>query len=399
MNAEVNIDGLWPDGAGAGRLGDGSVRVDGLVPGDRATVRLEQQRGKVWRGVVEALTAPSPARRARPCPWSATCGGCDLDVLTPDARRDAVAASVARTLGLADPPVFVPSPRDPGHRARVTLELRDGQVGFHRAGTTEIVPVGACRAARPEVEAALQVVARWVASDPAASTSFSSVELRSDGTHVVAALTRRADAPRGVAPLPELPDVAVGGRVARGDTTSRLEVEGFVLEAGPESFYQVNLEVNRLMVAWVVARAAEAKPERVLELYAGIGNLTLPLARAVGVPVVAVEIAGPSMRDLRVNLKKAVGAVEAVTCDVGRYDLRANPYDVLVLDPPRAGAGPALARALEQRPRRVVYVSCNVPALANELARVRGYRVTDVRLFDMFPDTHHVEAVVVLDRH
>lgn len=398
MNAEVNIDGLWPDGAGAARVNDGSVRVDGLVPGDRAVVRLGAQRGRVWRGEVERLIEPSPSRRPSPCPWSATCGGCDLDVLLPDARRAALASSVARTLDLTELPVFVPSPRDPGHRARITLELRGGLVGFHQAGSNEIVAVGACRAARPEVEAALQVVARWAASEPSASASFSSVELRSDGARVVAALTRRADAGRGVAALPDLPDVAVGGRVARGDTTSRLEVEGFELEAGPESFYQVNLEVNRLLVAWVVARAAEVKPERVLELYAGIGNLTLPLARAAGVPVVAVEIAGPSMRDLRRNLKHASGAVEAVTCDVAKYDLRANPYDVLVLDPPRAGAGPALARALEQRPRRVVYVSCNVPALATELARVRGYRVVDVRLFDMFPDTHHVEAVVVLDR-
>ena len=134
----------------------------------------------------------------------------------------------------------------------------------------------------------------------------------------------------------------------------------------------------------------------VADLYAGIGNLTLPLAEG-GRPVLAVEMEGQATHDLRA---RAPAHVHVQTGRVERFDLSRHPFDLAVLDPPRAGAGEVMQRVLHNRPRRIVLVSCHLPSARRDVAVARkgGYRVGSVRCFDLFPDTHHVETVIALER-
>ncbi|MCA9495269.1 MAG: class I SAM-dependent RNA methyltransferase, partial [Myxococcales bacterium] len=134
---------------------------------------------------------------------------------------------------------------------------------------------------------------------------------------------------------------------------------------------------------------------RVLDLYAGIGNLSLPLA-ARGLPVIAVEAPGPGSEDLRRNAAGLPAEVHARP--VERFDASRSPFDALVLDPPRAGAPGVLPKVTLLRPRVIVLVSCFAASAARDLAELKGYRAVSVRCFDLFPDTHHVETVVVLER-
>ena len=273
-------------------------------------------------------------------------------------RRDRVVRALAR-LGIETPvSPIVPSPRPTGSRARVDLKLQDGVVGFHATGTHTFVPASLERLARPEVVAAAHGL-----------KGGGEVEIRSDGAQV---------------------------QVIRGTTVHgprRLNVDG--LTVSPGSFYQVNLEVNARIVADVDAWLIELAPVHLLDLYAGIGNLSVRASRR-GVPATLLESDPSSVADARRNLPGA----EVRKGDAARLPPGSIFFDVALLDPPRAGAPGVLADLAVTRPKAILYLSCEPTTLARDLATVltRGYRVDLVQPYDMFPDTEHVETLVVLRR-
>lgn len=392
---------LHPDGRG-GFAHDGcTVLVEGALPGDRvrwAEDPARPGRGRTVNARVVTRVEDAPERRPPPCPHADACGGCDLSAWSPAARREALAASLARAFGWSgDVPVLTGG--DAGVRARITLHVEEGLVGYRAAGSHRLVPVDRCPIARPEVEEGLTRLRAVVAAHP--GIGWSRVEIRSDGARVVFAAEGRGGPPSGIAErAAPLEHLAWGGRPVLGDPSLRLPSTEGVLQAGPSSFYQVNLEANARMVDLVRARVREAGAERVLDLYAGIGNFGLPIA-ADGVPVVAVEREGRALADLRRSAEDwgLAHRVQAVAIPAERFDPSREPYDVAVLDPPRAGAGAVLGRVLRNRPRRAIYVSCHPRTAARDLRQhAGGYRLTGLVGVDLFPDTHHLEAVLVLDR-
>jgi 23S rRNA (uracil1939-C5)-methyltransferase len=391
----ARIAWLAPDGSGGGKTDDGRiVQVPGTIPGDVVTFEVVGKRGRTVLGQRVDLQTPSPGRRAPTCPVDAACGGCDLAVFGAG-RTEALATNVARSVGWDGVVPVVTGRSELGTRARVKLALGDGVVGYHGARSHELVDVHACEIARPEVVEALGRLRTWWADAP---FEASEVEIRSDGTRAVFAFRGRRPRDREI--FAPLADVAVDGKAVYGDPTLRLPVAGLRLFASPTAFFQVHLELNEALVAYVGDRVREASPERVLDLYAGIGNLGLPLA-ASGIPVLAVERDGPAIADLeRTAADHGIDRIRALALDARRFDPSREPYDVAVLDPPRAGAGDVLPRVLRNRPRRVVLVSCDVRAAGRDVraAKKAGYRLTDVRCFDLFPRTHHLETVSVLDR-
>lgn len=331
-----------------------------------------------------------PIGRVPECPHVQRCGGCDLAAMHPDTRVETLRRSAARALRTDSLPDWVPSPRPTGHRARIKLAIEGGRIGYRPARSHDLVEIDTCLVAREEVREALDRLRGHALPDP-----LDNVEIRSDGSRAIYAFSskRRLDP----TPLAPLGDVALNGRHIGGNPVLDLEVCGLSLRASPRSFYQVNLEINALLVAHVRDVVLGFGPERVLDLYCGIGNLSLPIADA-GVPVTAVESEGAAIADLKARAGDR--PVQAVASAVERFDATRTAFDVLVIDPPRAGAPGVLDRLLLQRPRALVYVSCHLPSAVRDLrvALKAGYTLTGVRCFDMFPDTHHFETVLVLER-
>ncbi|MBN2799761.1 MAG: class I SAM-dependent RNA methyltransferase [Deltaproteobacteria bacterium] len=391
---EVEIAWLSPDGAGGGHGPHGAIRVAGAIPGDLVQIGPVGKRDR--EAALISLLRPSPDRQPAPCTVDARCGGCDLAAWQPDARRAGLAALVQRAFGLDAPPPVVPSPRERGYRARVQLAIEGGRAGYRGHRGKELVVPDACGIARSEVNAAIDTLQAWLAEGSA--EGLTRAELRSDGAAVAFALQSAGPVPRAVRErLAELGDVALDGRALAGDPVRWLPSPGGRLKASPRSFYQVNLETNTLLAAHVVEQVLARSPERVLDAYSGNGNLALPLARQ-GIPVTAVELDGQALADLRAVSEGL--PVEALAMDAEKVEWRRIAFDVAVLDPPRAGTKGVLSRMLANRPRAFVYVACHPVSGARDLreAAAQGYRITDVRCFDMFPDTHHVETVIVAER-
>lgn len=395
--AELDLGWLNPNGSCGSKHGRVIVEVRGGLPGDRVRVDEASLGGKRPRADALEVVSPSQDRRPPTCPFDAACGGCDLAALNPDAQQAAKARMVQHALRLERAPLLVASPRPTAHRARIKLALDGERVGYRKARSHDLVDVTRCEIARPEVQEALTRLRQHLSVH--GPLPYSNVEIRSDGKRAVFAFDgHRKDAPDS---LHQLGDVAVGGKTISGDATLTLQVLGLPLRASPPSFFQVNLEANELLAGFVRDTVLAAKPVHVLDLYAGIGNLDLPIA-STGVAITAVELEGAAIRDLS-HTAAHLGLGERVSVRTGaaeKYDPSSAFFDVLVLDPPRAGAPGVLERAAVLRPHTVVYVACHVGSLARdarELTRA-GYVLDDVRCYDLFPNTHHVETVAVFRR-
>lgn len=374
--------------------------VSGGLPGELVRVRLTHQAARFANAEVTEVLAASPDRVPHVWPQAARegIGGADLGHVSPDAQlrwKAAVIAGTMRRIGGKDVaaevgPVPVERVGEVDHyRTRVSFAVDGaGRLAMHRPHSTEPVSVDDMPLAVAEILRMEPFGPRWAGTWEPGETVH--VVAPSASAPVLVAGTQAWYAPGGPAPATVRERVEVDGR--RWD---------WKLAAG--GFWQVNRHAPAALVATVLDLAGLGSGERVLELYSGAGLFTAPLADEVGPggSVVSVEGAATAVADARANLRTR----PQVDVLHGRVDRRAvesagGRTDVVVLDPPRAGAGRAVMEALVRRaPDRMVLVACDPAALARDLAVVHAdYRVDDVRALDLFPHTHHVEMVVLLGR-
>jgi tRNA/tmRNA/rRNA uracil-C5-methylase (TrmA/RlmC/RlmD family) len=378
------------------------VFVRHSLPGERVVVRVTEDRhpGFCRADAVEVLEA-APARVERPCPYSGPgrCGGCDWQHVDPAEQRRLKAAVVreqlARLAGLDDVAVTVEElPGGPlrwRSRARFAVD-RSGAAGLRRHRSHDVVVLDDCPIT---VEPAAAAVLRrgW----PGAGAVDVSVD--STGAVTTTRLDRRGrpTTSRVVRPGGDLPEEPAG-RAERRAGGRDWEVEG-------TGFWQVHPAAADALVAAVAGFAGVRPGETVLDLYAGAGLFGGALAPAAGpdgrVVCVEADPAACAAADANLagypNAEVWEGDVDAAGL-TGLLDDLGSP-DVVVLDPPRAGAGPAVSRLLAGTgARAVVYVACDPAALARDVAAFgeAGYRLAGLRGFDAFPMTAHVECVALL---
>jgi tRNA/tmRNA/rRNA uracil-C5-methylase (TrmA/RlmC/RlmD family) len=381
------------------------VFVRHSLPGERVVVRVTEDRhpGFCRADAIQVLEA-SAARVERPCPYSGPgrCGGCDWQHVDPAEQRRLKAAVVreqlARLAGLDDVAVTVEElPGGPlrwRSRARFAVD-RSGTAGLRRHRSHDVVVLDDCPIT-VEPAAAAVLRRRW----PGAGAVDVSID--STGAVTTTRLDRqgRPTSSRVLRPGGELPEEPVG-RAERRAGGRDWEVEG-------TGFWQVHPAAADALVA-AVADFADVRPgERVLDLYAGAGLFGGALAPAVGPDgrVVCVESDPGACAAADANLADFPqaevweGDVDAAGL-TGLLDELGTAPDVIVLDPPRAGAGPAVSRLLAATgARAVVYVACDPAALARDVAAFAesGYALAGIRGFDAFPMTAHVECVALLVR-
>jgi tRNA/tmRNA/rRNA uracil-C5-methylase (TrmA/RlmC/RlmD family) len=378
------------------------VFVRHSLPGERVVVRVTEDRhpGYCRADAIEVREA-SAERVERPCPYSGPgrCGGCDWQHVTPAEQRRLKAAVVREQLSrLANVDVDVTVEQLPGgplrwrSRARFAVD-RSGAAGLRRHRSHDVVVLDDCPIT---VENAARAVLgrRW----PGAGAVDVSVD--STGAVTTTRLDRRGHptSSRVVRPGGELPEEP-GGRAERRAGGRDWEVEG-------TGFWQVHPAAADALVAAVAEFAGVRAGETVLDLYSGVGLFGGALAPAVGDSgrVVCVESDPGACAAADANLAALPqaevwqGEVDAEGLAGLLGELGSRP-DVVVLDPPRAGAGPAVSRLLAGTgARAVIYVACDPAALARDVAAfgAAGYRLAGLRGFDAFPMTAHVECVAQL---
>lgn len=405
------VDGFTHGGEGVVRIEGKAVFVPGTIPGERVRVRVVDDRKNWARAELLEVLDPSPDRVTPPCPYVPECGGCDLQHVAPEAQRRlkhrVVVEQLERLGGLVDPPVDPCRAVGPatGYRTHAQLHADDdGRLGFHRSGSRDVVPIDHCLILTPEAQRVRNAVGddTWAAEVQVrghASTGTSAAVLHPDpeAPLQMPADDRASDEPGGVDVVLAQPDGAT--MAFRGDGVLAEHVAGHTFRFDASSFFQVNTGGARAIVEEVLAAAGDLEGAVAWDLYAGVGLLSLPLADA-GAEVVAVEGHRASVEWLTANVEDAglADRVRVVREEVGGFvaDDHDPPPDLVVLDPPRTGAGPdTVARLAELRPDTIVYVACDPAALARDAKALgeHGYRLRRAVPLDLFPMTHHVEVV------
>jgi tRNA/tmRNA/rRNA uracil-C5-methylase (TrmA/RlmC/RlmD family) len=355
---------------------------------------------RYWRADAVRVLEPSPDRV--PSAWPAAgpggVGGAELAHVALPAQRAwkaAVLAEQLRRLAREERDVVVePAPGETdglGWRTRIELATdAEGRAGMHRYRSTQVVPLDDMPLAVGPIRGLGLFDRRW----PAGSRLTAVAPVGGDRPLVLV---------DGVPWTASGPDRRPNARTSVREVA---EVAGrrHVWRVAADGFWQVHRAAPTVLAEAVLAAVGDRPGATVLDLYAGAGLLTVPLAEAVGPSgtVVAVEGDARAVKDARRNLHAAPWARIHLgpVADVLRADV-APRADVVVLDPPRVGAGRVVVDLVAaRRPERVVYVACDPAALARDVAYLagHGYRLGDLRAFDLFPMTHHVEAVATFER-
>ena len=400
-----------------------NVFVDGALPGERVRVKVRRE-GRVLRGELLAVVAPSPDRRTPACPIWEQCGGCDwLHLQEPAQRaaREKIVRSALEHLGgigaedaLEERPTRTVEPAM-GYRRRATLHAGRGALGFHGRRSHQLVPVDRCPALVTaaqglpgELGRALLPILRDLSEvillESGGSWSFSArvrTGLRPRHRTVVEAAVESTGARGAVLLAFRNAPLVIGDPVLREQAPL---APGVTLRLRPDAFAQAHGPANHALAEVVVDLCGLQPRDRLLELYSGNGNLTFALARAVR-EVVAVESNGVALDLARAsadegsvaNVRFVLGDARKVAPGLVRGKER---FDVIVADPPRTGARGIDAWADLLGARRVVYVACDPASLARDAREMKkqGFVPRVVQQVDMFPQTHHGETVVSFER-
>ncbi|TMD41510.1 MAG: class I SAM-dependent RNA methyltransferase [Chloroflexi bacterium] len=391
---------------------DGKVwLVSYALPGEVVEAEPRGRQGGVAVAATTRVIEPSPHRAPAPCPYFGACGGCQLQhadyAYQLDLKKQVVEEAWARA-GLRLPPDTPVLGMDEPWRYRIRGEFEavagaEGwRFGFHRMRSHSVLPIDSCLIHDLRIERALPAFAQ--AANEMQLKGLQNLLLTVE-PHAGGLLWRlrfhgreprwpRDEFARRVAEL--LPELTVL------DDTMSVEFWGLTFRARSDTFVQTNYR-QMLVLYRIALDMVAAKPEeRVLDLYAGIGTISVAVARdAAGVTAIeenphAVQLGRLNARINSARVDYLPGRVEAVL-----RGIRLGQHQVVILDPPRAGCEPAaLAELIRLGPDRIVYVSCEPSTHARDLVGLvrGGYRVRRAAIVDMFPQTYHIESVALLER-
>jgi 23S rRNA (uracil1939-C5)-methyltransferase len=428
---ELDIVDLSHDGRGVGRLDGKTVFVDGALPGERVRARLLRRKRSFDQAEVVEILQPSPDRVEPGCAHFGRCGGCALQHLNPAAQilaKQRVLLENFERIGQVQPARVLPPLTSAvwGYRRKARLGVKFVAkkqrvlVGFRESADPRfIADIDRCEVLIPEVGGKLDALAAMI-EQLAARERIPQIEV-ARGDELTALVFRHLD-PLGADDRSRL--IAFGQRhdlaiyLQPGGNESvhplwpaaprlafRIPAADVELEFEPLDFIQINAGLNLQMIERALAMLDPQPTDRVLDLFCGLGNFTLPLARRAA-EVVGVEGDPGLVQRARDNAaRNGIDNVRFFAADLAR-PLAAESwigehFDLALLDPPRTGADGVIAQLPTTGIRRLLYISCHPGSLARDaglLVREHGFRLAAAGVMDMFPHTAHVESIALFER-
>lgn len=420
----ADIADLADSGAGIARIEGRVVFVAGALPDERVRLRVTRVRRGTRDAMATAIERPSPDRVAPKCPHFDVCGGCALQHL--DARRQIefkqkqLLDALERIGGVVPDEVAAPLTGPVwAYRRRARLGVRwvpkknRVLVGFRERATPKLAVLSRCEVLDARIGTRLEALGELIAGlsirdrlpqiEVAAAQSVALVlrvtqapgaedrdRLRAFAAHEGCVFYLQPGGPDSVVPLdPPAPELSYSP-----------DGSALTLRFEPLDFVQVNLAMSQQMVRQALHWLDPKPDERVLELFCGLGNFSLPIA-ARGARLTAVEGEAALVERARANAARNGLEIRFLKADLFKPEARdpwlAGACDAVLLDPPRAGAQEILPWVAQMTPRRIVYVSCHAGTLARDagILVAAGYRLQRAGVMDMFPHTAHMESMAL----
>lgn len=428
--AETTVRSLSQEGCGLARIDGRTVFIDGVLPGERVQFLYARQRARYDEGRVVRVLEPAPARVTPPCPHFGICGGCSLQHLAPEQQlqhKQAMVLEQLQRIGGIQPEALLPplAGSDWGYRRKARLAVKFVNkknavlVGFREKHSHFVADLISCEVLHPSVgtripalralirelsvydkipqieiavgDAATALVFRHLAELPPSDIE----KLKAFSEHHQFSIFLQSGGLESIQPLWPLDPPPLY----------------YTLEGGlsvyfhPADFIQVNADLNRLMVVRVLELLDVQPSDRVLELFSGIGNFSLPIAKRAAT-LTALEGDAALVDRADANAKRnEIDNIQFRLADLAdladpRSCALEEAYDSLLVDPPRTGALEVIEALELETVRRLVYVSCNPATLARDAAILddkKGLKLSCLGLIDMFPHTSHVETVALFE--
>lgn len=407
----LHIKKLVYGGYGLAQEGGKSILIDYALPGEIVKVRVLQEKRDYSLATVEGVILPSSARREPPCPYFGVCGGCQLQHMEYHAQirsKEDMLLETLNRIGRLDIRTLQPSlfSQEFGYRVRVQFKVSEGRLGFFQRRSYRLVEVRECPVAHPainELIPSLKELAGRIGGLKEIHTLYSPHE-----DEFLLRLISERNLPRerlGKLIESTLPRRVVGVGLYRGQRVHTFGRDFTFIRVGPyryrvsmDSFLQVN---HFLWDAFASSAVPEGRFGKVLELYCGIGFFSFFLAGRSDF-VFACDTNRSAIRDAEYSAR--INSVDNVSFqqESGLEAIKRHAseiIDLLFLDPPRAGLSEGEAKLiLKNRPKEVLYVSCEPTTLARDLKVLvkGGYRLVGVRMVDNFPNTYHIESIAHL---
>ena len=419
----LTIETLVNGGAGLARHAGRVVFIPHAAVGDVVVCRVTKIKKSFLEAEIDNIVQPSSVRRVPACPVAGECGGCQWQHLPyPEQlcwKESLFRDSLVRQCHIDSAKVLpiLAAPQEWNYRTRIQIKCEKRGTtfvtGFFRSRSHDIVAIDNCPLIAPELNDLLHSF-QQLFDNSAYAAHISQIDLMVDDCRKSAAVIHYAgDKISALAETIEAAafsaDILLQTETRRklipvtGHGTLTIEVDepSIALDYSAGSFAQINLEQNRRMVKKVVDLANLSGTESVVDLFCGMGNFSLPLAKRAG-QVIGVEASGSSIKMAnkncrRQNIENAAfynrSAVGALT-----FFSQQRPVDLVVLDPPRSGASEVMKELIDRPVKRIIYVSCDPQTLTRDLKILvkGGYELVSSQPVDMFPQTHHCESITLL---
>ncbi|MBI2816637.1 MAG: 23S rRNA (uracil(1939)-C(5))-methyltransferase RlmD [Acidobacteria bacterium] len=421
---DISIEKMVYGGEGLARTPEGVLLVPLVLPGERVRVEAKAPSKGVRRARLLEVIEPSPVRVAPGCPYFTRCGGCQYQHIgyaqQLTTKQEILLESFERVGKLhLDLPISAIASEPWQYRNRTRLRTQKQQasfqIGYYELLTHDLCPIDHCPISSPLINDAIGKLAGGLGAAlfPDGDAEIELFVSDSDQKLIATVYSNRpaprtfGDALREAMPAiqsvcciqkPDEKRARAPKPIVWGDGYLAYHVGEYHFRIGHESFFQI----NRFLLEELIRTAiGDLQGERALDLYAGVGLFTLPLAHRFQ-KVAAVESSAASARDLESNVGVVSAKARAYHMTAEKFLATALPkWDIILVDPPRTGLSKTvLENCVRLRPRRFVYVSCDPTTLARDIAVLTGsgYRIRAVHLMDQFPQTFHIETVVQMER-
>ncbi|MBM4339798.1 MAG: 23S rRNA (uracil(1939)-C(5))-methyltransferase RlmD [Deltaproteobacteria bacterium] len=428
MKMKVKIDSMAFGGYGVARMDGKVLFVPYTVTGDEVWIEITEEKKRYSIGKLIRIAEPSSLRVDPTCPYFGKCGGCRWQHINPSIHGEikrTILFETLKRLGKLDqiPPVdVVPFPKPYGYRTRVQLKVRKKTIGYYQEGSHKIVDINHCPISHPLTNQMISILR----DQQEHFLNMEEIEINVSPQEEKGVLLFHPYSPHSndqqfekfakqfLQNQPALQGIAISGKrewISIGNPSLSFTIpfseeekeRSLVFRISPGSFSQVNLEQNEKLIQTVIEFSSATKSDRILDLYAGAGNFTLPLSIHAG-EVWGIEENKVAIKDVKFNAERngirnarfIEGTVEAVLKDWNK-----GIPDQIILDPPRAGCKKNIDLIAGLKPKKIVYVSCEPTTFSRDLRLFceKGYSLQRVRLIDMFPQTYHMEVVGLLTRN
>ena len=396
---EVEIVRLNHTGDGVGKINGKIVFVKKTLPGDIVTLKNIVEKKSYFLADKEKYLVRSPLSIEAKCPYYDECGGCQIMTLPYQEqlnyKKNKVIDIFKKYTSLEINPEIIASPKIFNYRNKITLQVEEGKIGFYHDKTNQLIPIKSCPLAKEKTNEIINLL-----SESNFLTNVNQIIIKEFQAKIMIQIKGKVEEKDFISILKDkVSSIYINNKLVYGKAKLTETLDSYHYSISPNSFFQVNKE-QTIHLYQQVKKYLMPNQNNVLDLYCGMASIGIYVSD-IAKNITGIELNPSSVKDALENIQKNhLTNIRVREGDVGKLLDEKNTYDAIIVDPPRSGLDKKTkAGLLKIKSKKIIYVSCNPITLARDIQELKEeYELKEITLFDLFPNTYHLETVVLLKR-